>query len=111
MSAAHVPTQAPAAEFQPRMVSGPGGAPSPQGHEPDVPPKNFWDINLTKPKVKLLDIALFASQWQAMESAGIPTVTTIGLLSRATRRQSPRLSDSLDDIVRMVSDGMSLADA
>lgn len=74
-------------------------------------PKGFWDLQITTPKVKLLDIAQFASQWQAMESAGIPTVTTLGLLSRSVEKQSPTLAATLIDVRSQVEEGMSLGDA
>lgn len=75
------------------------------------PPKRFWDLQVTKSKVKLLDIAQFASQWQAMEGAGIPTITTLGLLSRSFEKQSPTLAATLADVRAQVEDGMSLGDA
>lgn len=94
-------------DFEPRLVGGSAAAEP----EQEEAPRSFWDIQITKQKVKLLDIALFASQWQAMESAGIPTVSTIGLLAGANRKSSPRLAEALDDVRENVEDGMTLGKA
>jgi len=75
------------------------------------PAKGIWNTKLTTSRVKLLDIAQFASQWQAMESAGIPTVTTLGLLARSFDRQSPTLSETLARVRAAVEDGLALGDA
>ncbi len=61
----------------------------------------------SKPKVKTLDLAIFARQFSTMVAAGIPLVTALDLVGEHT--SSSALVDALDDTRRSVRSGDSLS--
>jgi type IV pilus assembly protein PilC len=89
----------PSVEYQPVEADAPHG----------VDERPFWRRPLSAPRVKLLDVALFASQFRAMIGAGIPINDVLGLLARSSRGTSPRLADALDAIRLDVEEGRTLA--
>lgn len=70
-----------------------------------------WIASVRSRHVSLLDVALFAEQFRALVSAGIPVTESLGLLARAMRPNAPRLADALDEIRADVEEGRSLGDA
>lgn len=60
-------------------------------------------------KASLLDVALFATQFRALISAGIPINQTLSMLADSLDKQAPALADGLQSIVADVEDGRTLA--
>lgn len=62
-------------------------------------------------RVTLLDLALFAEQFRALISAGIPVNEALALLARAMRAGAPRLADALEVVRLDVEEGHTLGGA
>ena len=60
-------------------------------------------------KASLLDVAMFATQFRALISAGIPINQTLSMLADSLGRQAPALADGLSMIVADIEDGRTLA--
>lgn len=70
-----------------------------------------WRTSLGAPRVRLLDVALFASQFRALVAAGVPVNEALGLLAGSTRTSAPALASALEAIRRRVEEGWSLGGA
>ena len=67
------------------------------------------DIQLTKPRVKLKDLSIFARQFATMLSSGLPILRCLSILSEQT--QNPTLRDILSTVTSDVERGDSLSEA
>lgn len=74
-------------------------------------PEPFWRRDLAIKRVRLLDVALFASQLRALIGAGVPIGEALGLLAGSLRTSAEGLSMALLDIRAMVDEGHSLGNA
>jgi type IV pilus assembly protein PilC len=73
--------------------------------------RSMWRTPVGSSRVSHLDVALFAEQFRALVSSGIPINEALSLLARSTATSAPRLAATLDDIRRNVEEGSSLGDA
>lgn len=60
-------------------------------------------------RATLLDVALFATQFRALVSAGIPVNQTLSMLASSLDRQSPAVAEGLRAIVADIEGGRTLA--
>src|SRR5687768_7424335 len=80
-------------------------------YETERPRAVDWRASFGPSRVRLLDVALFASQFRALVAAGVPVNEALGLLAESSRSNAPLLAAALEDVRDQVEEGRSLGAA
>ena len=80
-------------------------------YEADDVRASGWSASFGPSRVRLLDVALFASQFRALVAAGIPVNEALGLLAASSRSTAPLLASALVEVRSQVEEGRTLGAA